>query len=390
MPGWSVTLRTIVESDAARPPWLDDFLPGWIERLQDRKLLPRDGIGASARIRLLREAMALHRGAEGLAELARSEGAEHGEVYADWVSALADAGDAHGALRAAEEGVARVKEGWARAGLADRLSSLADDAGNAKLALHAAREAWRGRATCRRIIRLCSVGAPTASALEARLRTEIDHEVPKDDRPSASLAALLHLLAGDVDGPVRSLARAKPLGWSGDDNVGPVVTPFLLVAASCPEGPPEGSVLAELWSDVDAIGSWELDDRPFDEDGEDDDSDEDLPVSLTESTITALLLHAIERRPLQARERTRFLDAAVKTCRARADAISAGKHRRAYGRAATAIVAAAEALVLAGRRDEGVALVAQTRETHRRKPAFCADLEDTEARSAIMKKAARG
>ena len=49
-------------------------------------------------------------------------------------------------------------------------------------------------------------------------------------------------------------AVAGWFGWllgiviRGDDNVGAVVTPFLLVAAACPGGPPKESVLSELWA----------------------------------------------------------------------------------------------------------------------------------------------
>lgn len=389
LPGWSVTLRAIVEADAVRPPWLGALLPEWIERLQNRKLLPGDGIGESPRIRLLREAVALHRGAEGLAELAAREGAEHGEIYADWVNALAESGDAAGAIRAARDGVRRVNDGWTRAGLADRLSCLADEAGDAKLALHGAREAWRGCATRRRLVRLCMAGAPTAAAREARLRAELAHKLPKDDRPNASLIALLQLLAGDVEEPLKSLARAKPLGWSGDDNVGAVVTPFLLVAATCPGGPPRKSVLSELWDQVNAVGRWDMADEPFDDDIDEGEADEESAVPEGEPALTSLLLEAITRHPPVALQRATFLDAAVRACRARADAIAGGKHRKAYGRAARALVGAAEALTLAGRRAEAVALVASVREAHRRKPAFCGELDASVTGSAIMRKVGR-
>jgi hypothetical protein len=232
-------------------------------------------------------------------------------------------------------------------------------------------------------------GAPTASALEARLRAELDHDLPKDDRPSGSLIALLQLLAGDVEEPLKSLARAKPLGWSGDDNVGAVVTPFLLLAAACPGGPPKESVLSELWAHVDAVGHWDMADEPFDDDVDEGDGDEESAVPEGEPTLTSLLLEAIARHPPDARQRARFLDAAVRACRARADAIADGKHRKAYGRAARAIVGAAEALTLAGRREEAVALVANTRDAHRRKPAFCSELDASVAGSVIMKKVAR-
>jgi hypothetical protein len=49
-----------------------------------------------------------------------------------------------------------------------------------------------------------------------------------------------------------------------------------------------------------------------------------------------------------------------------------------------------EALALAGRRDEAVAPVASVREAHRRRRAFCGELDSSADSSAIVKKAPRG
>ena len=70
------------------------------------------------------------------------------------------------------------------------------------------------------------------------------------------LACELLLLAGRTESAVERLAAAAPLGWQTREHPGPIVIPYLLVAATGIGRPPEPqeSLLAQAFDQIDAHG----------------------------------------------------------------------------------------------------------------------------------------
>lgn len=85
----------------------DEFLPEWINMLKKIYNPSKYGWGRTVGW-LLREAVRLSGGIEGLAELAREEGNRHPDVFFDWVQALVDDDRNEDAVEAAELGVSCI------------------------------------------------------------------------------------------------------------------------------------------------------------------------------------------------------------------------------------------------------------------------------------------
>src|SRR5439155_748192 len=80
-------------------PALPAFLPSWIDAL----LAETPALSTGQRRRLLTEATLMHRGVDGLADLAHRPGPHQPGTYLDWIDALTDAGRIGHAADAARE-----------------------------------------------------------------------------------------------------------------------------------------------------------------------------------------------------------------------------------------------------------------------------------------------
>jgi hypothetical protein len=163
------------------------------------------------------------------------------------------------------------------------------------------------------------------------------------------------------EGRGEEAAAAAPLGWQTRGHPGPIVIPYLLVAATGMGGPPEPpeSLLAQAFDQIDAHGWVDAGDRYHAA------SDGEIEESLIDSRFRAidrdellpsrLLAARLARDDSSAPERTRRLAAARGAVEQRVAAVVAGKHRGAYQRVARVAVACAEALALAEEQSAGAA-----------------------------------
>ncbi len=365
-------LQAIMNVDAAPLDDLDRFLPAWIEVLH--KLEPdRDTGPLNLRGPLLREATLLFAGADGLGELAKREGREQPQTYHEWLDALLRADRREDALAAAREAVGAVEDPWDKARLADRLTTLAVDEGDDTLAIEAGVTAWRSRPTLRRLRWLCSAGEPDRETLRARLTVESEAAKRREIRPGPRLAAVLDLLLGDLASALNRLTRARSLGWSSSEHPGPIVFPFALLASAELDSPPESSVLAELWDEMDC--DFDLDHVTDDERTRTDDSESDVPrlpslVSKEPTTLGELLSSALGSLHLPAGTRRRAVERTRRVVEKRVAAIVSGKHRGAYARAARLAAAWTEGASLTGTPDSGSTFLRTLCERYPRHSAF--------------------
>jgi hypothetical protein len=383
-------LHAIATTRRGDLPDLEVFLPAWIEAL----LAETTALSPARRQRLLTEATLLHRGLDGLADLARRPGSHRPGTYLAWVDALADAGRDADAADAAREALALANTtATALAQAADRLAGLTTRLGDSAAAVAARSTAWRAEPTRQRLLALVATGE-AAGTLATTLATEARSAASgRDDRLSCDLL----LLAGKVDAAAAVLTRAAPLGWSRSAHPGPVVLPYLLVAATGAAPPPaEESHLGRAFAAIDDdpllpdVGDPHLGDR-YDEvdayDGRDgwrtglrpDDDRPDGPAT----PLTALLSRGILQHPGTPAQRRRWLVAAATAIEQRVDAIVSNKHRSAYPKAASLVVAHAEALIITGTADAHE-YIAEVQRTYPRHVAFRAALNDAAATSALL------
>ncbi|MBI3687634.1 MAG: hypothetical protein HY241_09950 [Actinobacteria bacterium] len=195
-----------------------------------------------------------------------------------------------------------------------------------------------------------------AGCLTETLTAEAGQIGPDPDR----LACGLLLLAGQVDQAAAALAGAALVGWSRPLHPGPVVLPYLLVAATGAAPPAAGSSSLgaafaaidtalhqpyHLGSDSDDLANCHLIDDLHDFDEQDDAT---RPDAAPADTVVARLTRQITESGVPEQRRRQWLSVAGTAVENRVDAIVSSKHRRAYERAAALAVAYTEALVATG------------------------------------------
>jgi tetratricopeptide (TPR) repeat protein len=118
--GGPVGIPEVIGARRAPLPDRETFLDAWIALLrQSRGQSDQFGFDMEAR-RLLFQAVRIHRGTDGLAELARGDGRRIPEVYQKWVQALGEERRTDEAVRAAQEALralsprGEIREKWYR------------------------------------------------------------------------------------------------------------------------------------------------------------------------------------------------------------------------------------------------------------------------------------
>jgi tetratricopeptide (TPR) repeat protein len=401
-------LEAIRNADPDAPADWVEFLPEWIDSV--RRLDPDpDDVLRDMRGFLLREATRHVAGADGLGELARREGRDDPQNYHEWLDALLDADRREDAVAAAREAVGAVAEPWKKARLADRLTTLALDMGDEALALEAGRTAWRSLPSPRRLTRLCGVVGRDGESLRSSLAAEREAARSDEFQPGDRLAAILDLLLGDLDSAMNRLERAPALGWGGGDHPGRIVFPCAMLAAAGLAAPPERSVLAVFWKEID--GCVDLDDFPVDESDRLDDPGPGAstvpagsPVpggspapsgspapgdpaaaaagSTDPPTLSDLLSASLGRLDLAPAARRRVVERLRGIVETRVDAIVSNRHRRAYLRAARLAAAWAEGAALAGNSHSGQEFLKTLLERFPRHSAFKREI-DSVARDMV-------
>jgi hypothetical protein len=346
--GGGVTLRQIAEARRPALPDLDAFLPRWIERAE-----ADDRLG----VKLLIEAVELERGSAGLAALARERGVREPEIFVAWADVLAGEGRLDSAAAACREALAALEpEGEPRAVIAERLAELAERQGDGETVLEGRRAGWRASPSRARLLAMVEAAAVLDRVPEV-LGAEADALEQGVTAASPRLACELQLLSGRLAPALVLLEAAPPLSWSGPGHPGPVVVPYPLAAASCGGSPGRDTpLLAELFDDAGAGGR----------------------------RLSMLLAERLASARAGDGEQDRWLTAVRSVVERRTAAVVEAKHRGAYERAASLVVACAEALALACGVPDGAALVTEIRCRYPRHYAFRDELDRATRRSTLL------
>jgi len=398
--GEPVGLPEVIGARRTPLPEREAFLDAWIE------LLGRDqpgpyGFDPEIR-RLLFQAVRLHRGTDGLAELARRDGRRHPEAYRKWILALAEEDKTAEAIMAAQEALRDLPpRGEVRAWIAEFIAEDAGKRRDSSALLDARCDAFRAAPSTARLSALCEAAEPlgqlesVARAETTGLRAMLEVKSKRRNQEEEinvseghRLLALLHLLGGEIDEAISLAEHAAAVGWSGGEHPAPVVIPYLLVAATGGAEPASKTALADLWRGIDtsepALPMWDLDadEDVFDDEGEGewpDDRSKALPVRLT-----PFLRNLLQQRTSDPEQRERFLKAAWNISKRRVKAILEKKHRGAYARAATLVAAVAEAWIVAGEPGKGHSILEDIRRQYSRYYAFTGEIDKVARRSPLL------
>jgi len=383
-------------------PDKDRFLADWTGYLQKQS-------GGDAD-QLLREAISLSQGVEGLSKFARKHGKKHPRAYLDWLKSVESEGDYAAVLSIAQETLDALPAGRPiRAAIADHLCAAAKKL-NDREALRTGR--WEALLAKPELFRLLDVwdAEPDPAERKERMRKAAGHvkrylnsspnrgetggfrEDHLDDHAWIDKLVLAHacLLSEQWD-TLHELAGGEGvLGWS-DDNAQSLAVPFFLIAAGgkAPDDLPPN--LDQLWqwalSKAEGHGFWPQTRVWYDDDGDygslsDDDSndaehtahDEEISESSVARRLQAAYCELHPFRTLKAKRRGELLDWCLKISRKRTIEIVGNQRRHSYGAAAQLIVACAETLRLTGDHHAAERFVQELREKYPRHRAFQAEL----------------
>jgi hypothetical protein len=359
---------------------IDVFLPQWIEGL--RNVDTEEQTWRRMARRLLREAVAMYGGVEGLGTLAQEDGRTHPEVYHDWVGLLVQQNRFDSAIVAAKQGVQCIEDPTYRARLADRLALLAHTTRDPDLAVEATRAAWR---TVPTLVRLLLMVAATerANVKDVVLAREAADVLRSDWEHGDGLACRLLLLAGDHSEAMTRFENADARGWGHTTNPGSVVLPFLLLASTDLSAPPEGSVLASLWADLDAQERNYFDRRLL-QDRLTTGSDTGRHPFDHHRPFSELLLEAIASHPIPDTDRTALLGLAQLKVEAVIREVLEGQHRRGEILSAHLAIACAEAIALSQQVDDAIPFVEAIRRDYADYSILVSSLDDLQKQTPVL------
>jgi hypothetical protein len=399
--GGPVGLPEVIGARRAPLPDRDTFLAAWIELLRQGRA-DQFGFDMEAR-RLLFQAVRMHRGTDGLAELARRDGRRIQEAYRKWVLALAEESRTGAAVEAAQEALlALPPKGEIRAWIAEFIAEAAEKNKDGAARLGARREAFRATPTLARLSALCEAAEPVGElktvvhAETTRVRSVVAKQSRRKDQDADAvglqtghrLLATLLLLDGETDEAIALAEQAPAVGWSGGEHPGPVVIPYLLCAAAGGAEPTPGTALADLWRGIDAdeppFPMWDLDDQDDDFDDEPEAAWPDALLKPRPVRLTPFLRAQIERQLVDSDRQARLLEVARTMAERRVKEILDKKHRRAYERAAMLVGAVSEARIMAGDPESGHAFLENVRRQYSRYSAFTRELDKIARRSPLL------
>ncbi len=352
--GDDMGLRAIAEAGAPPIDDLKAFMPAWIELLESKDHEDTDLIMLQAAQRLLREAVLMKDGVDGLARLAVEKGAHHPDIFRDWLDELLKQERKDEARKAARLAVDTVKDPNARAGFAERWVKLVENDGDR---LEAARIAWRSEPDLSRLLRLNSVNRARIEEAMSRMADELDYWRTQKEGLDERLMSALLILAGRYDEAVKLMTNANPLGWSDYEHPCAVTYPFVLLAVAGEQKLPATSALS-IWQ-RELSASILFEDTCHDTDATCGDAD-------SNAGLWPAMRSVLAQNPITDSQRSSFLTAAKQTMLARVKAIANAHHRGAYNRAARTLAGWIEAAKLCNRAREADEVLTQIRDSYSR------------------------
>lgn len=359
----------LVDREAVLADWktaLDLQVGGW-------------DLGAQLARRLQVEVVCALSGPAGVGELARAGGQRAGELYIAWSDLSRRSGDLAGAAAAAQEGVGALKVGWERAGLADRLALLADNAGETAQAASARVKAWLSAPTPERLLAAVDAGrrAGKEKATLSAMAPARGGALGPVDR------AVVQVLAYRLDDLAATRRRADATGRGRSDTGWAfVAVPSLLVAGSDATRNDAfgGSVLEDLLNSVEhvlsspryGLNTWV------------GDTEVELPRPEHGLELADLLVDALGSLRATATVRSRFLGSGKRIAEATVAGIVGQNLRRSYAQAALLAVAHAEGVAMRDGVPAGDRVADAAEARYPRHSAYRRELRAARARSPLL------
>lgn len=356
------SIKAVLDAETASPPEWNAFLDGWIELLRDQGQTECGLIMQDVSRRLLREAVMLRNGLNGLAKLAGECGAEDPAVFQGWIDELLRLDRKDEACGVARQATAVVVAPHAKAVFAEQWAGLEQRASDV---LQARRIAWRSSPTITRLLLFYTANDSSYDESFRRISEELVQCRSGEVKLSDRLTAILAILAGEYEESAAILFKSDPLGWSYDEHPGVAVYPFLLLAIAAQNPLPRGCILALWRHELDAL------DRVG------------LHTVLGQAAtgpqpavgLWATMEGVLKRKPLVADQRERLLKLTRSDMQTRVKGIVENQHRGSYDRAARMLVGWTEAARLAGQAAEADALLAMVWKEYCRRPAFRREIQ---------------
>lgn len=334
-------LRNVQEAASGDLAGWDGFLADWIDYIQDN--LEDDEFEGRISKWLLREAVFLKCGFEGLEKLADEEGDNHPEIYYDLVEEYVKEGQLKSAENIARKGIDKIIRNHQKAVLADWLAELGGKEGDKKLALSSRKEAWRYEPTQERLVHWFNTNSSVIS--NAELQEEIDYLRKESNPKYVRLICMLELLLGEYDLPRKALITADPLGWRPESHPGPIVLPFLLIGGGQIENIPENSSLKIITEDMKSVFiRWQAHLI---------DGKKDQPLN----TYLDYLQTCIKKNPVTEQQKDSFLATARTAILDRIRVVVTEQLEHLYPSVSRLAIAFAEACFLSGDEERGLKLI---------------------------------
>jgi hypothetical protein len=387
----SLTLDGIINVSLEDLPDLDRFGLDWTAYLKERK-------GDALATRLLKEAISLFQGIEGLEALARDHGREYPGAFVEWLEALKEKRLYEDMVRAAALGLETLPDSLAiRARIADYLYIAGRELKQEDLAMLALKEALHSSPSLARILNLLD----SAESQEQRI-TLIDEALSRfgqirgrKGRPRTTswtigrspdldensvpenLELYCHLLKGNYSQVVSLLGKSEPLGWSHGRSLNALAVPFFLFAGWNQDIPLTPN-MAELWNQATLVRTLRH------ADWESDNYHEEVESGDLGSRFRAYLENVLKDQPIPEKDLKKYFQAAEKAAKKRIDAIVSNKFRKSYWKAAQLILAIAETYWSNGKPEKGQELIDHFRGKYNRHSAFKSELKGMAAKSRLF------
>lgn len=354
-------LQDVLDAKPGELPDWEEFLPAW-ERMLARKAGDRAAV-----LRL--EATGKLKGIDGVSKLAREWQAGQPRGYLYWIQCLEKEGNWRGLLDVCRESLDALPKDDFREQAAEYLIRAASQLGDRERLLLGKRERFRSAPGERNLVELLG----EAAAQDVRTR-ELDSAVAslERDRSGKSGDQNLHLkmllMAGRLDRAFEEGRQEKSVGWT-HGKAGVLFASILSVLT-------KNSAKAVT---IDALLKEYADRRDYDDD--DDDEYEAKTAGVYEEILIGL-----RSVPLCEPEVRKYAAWALKTGRARIEAIVSGQFRNAYDRAARVLGALAEYCILSNETEQARVLLREfVFITFKRHHAFRREVKAVAARSPLIK-----
>jgi hypothetical protein len=387
----SLTLDGIINVSLEDLPDLNRFGRDWTTYLKKRK-------GDALATRLLKEAIGLFQGIEGLEALARDRGREYPGAFVEWLEALREKRLYDDMVRAAKLGLEALPDSLGiRARIADYLYAAGRELKQENLLIPALKEALHSSPSLARLLNLLDSAESQEQRItlidealsrfgqiqgrKGRLRTTswtigCSPDLDENSVPE-NLEMYCHLLKGNYSQVVSLLGKSEPLGWSHGRRSNALAVPFFLFARWNHDIPLTPS-MADLWNQATLVRTLRHDDWEF------DDYHEEVESGDLGSRFRAYLENVLEDQEIAEKDLKRYFQSAEQAARRRIDAIVSNKFRKSYWKAAQLILAIAETYWSNGKHDEGQGLIDHFRGKYNRHSAFKSELKGKAAKSRLF------